>query len=86
MGNCRLRQQPTQRVNGNRTAATLALQRRAVLGQEWGGTSLVFASEAGTALDPTNVNHRFSRTVKAASLRRVRVHDLRHTAATLALQ
>ena len=62
------------------------LRQRERLDGEWAGTNAVFASEAGTPLDPTNVNHRFARTVKAAGLRRVRVHDLRHTAATLALQ
>jgi integrase len=62
------------------------LDRRAVLGPEWRGTDAVFVSDVGTPLDPTNVTHRFGRTVKAAGLRKVRVHDLRHTAATLALQ
>jgi integrase len=61
-------------------------ERRELLGSEWRGTSTVFASDVGTALDPTNVGHRFGRAIKAAGLRRVRVHDLRHTAATLALQ
>jgi integrase len=62
------------------------LERKALLGHEWGGTASVFASDVGTSLDPRNANHSFGRAVKAAGLRRVRVHDLRHTAATLALQ
>jgi integrase len=64
----------------------LWLDRRATLGADWRGTDAVFVSDIGTPLDPTNVTHRFARTVKAAGLRKVRVHDLRHTAATLALQ
>lgn len=62
------------------------LERKALLGHEWGGTASVFASDVGTSLDPRNANHSFGRAVNAAGLRRVRVHDLRHTAATLALQ
>jgi len=60
--------------------------RRDLLGADWRGTSTVFASDVGSPLDPTNVGHRFGKAVKVAGLRRVRVHDLRHTAATLALQ
>lgn len=62
------------------------LDRRNLLGRECVGSDTVFTSEVGTPLDPTNVTHRFGRLVKASGLRRVRIHDLRHTAATLALQ
>jgi integrase len=49
-------------------------------------TDIVFASDAGTLLDPTNVTHRFQQTRERAGLPALRLHDLRHTAATLMLQ
>ena len=61
-------------------------EQRQVLGPEWQENDLVFHSIKGTHLDPTNVHHRFEKALQAAGLPRVRVHDLRHTAATLALE
>jgi integrase len=49
-------------------------------------TDVVFTSETGTLLDPTNVTHRFQQTRERAGLPPLRLHDLRHTAATLMLQ
>jgi integrase len=45
----------------------------------------VFARENGTPLHPDQFSDAFWRHVKAASLPRIRFHDLRHTHATLAL-
>lgn len=45
---------------------------------------LVFPSDAGTPLDPDNVRHRvFEPALRRAGLRRIRIHDLRHTFASL---
>ena len=48
---------------------------------------LVFASEAGTLINPTNLRKRsFASLLRSSGLlRTVRFHDLRHTCATLLL-
>jgi len=52
----------------------------------WVETGLVFTAENGTALDPESVSRYFRQAVKKALLPQIRLHDLRHTHATLALQ
>jgi integrase len=47
--------------------------------EDWG---LVFTTRFGTPLSPRNDYRDFRRLVGAAGLRRVRLHDLRHTAAS----
>ena len=47
---------------------------------------LVFVSEAGTPLAPSNVNKEFHKLVERAGLERRRLHDLRHSFATLMLE
>jgi hypothetical protein len=46
----------------------------------------VFPSREGTALEERNVRHIFTRLLKRAGLRQIRIHDLRHTSASLLLQ
>jgi integrase len=46
----------------------------------------VFPSLEGTALEERNVRHVFGRLLEKAELRQMRLHDLRHTFATLLLQ
>jgi integrase len=41
---------------------------------------------AGEPLHPDSVTKRFDRLVTAAGVRRIRLHDCRHTAATLMLE
>lgn len=45
----------------------------------------IFADAAARALDPDGVSSRFARLVRESRLPRIRLHDLRHTAATLML-
>jgi integrase len=52
----------------------------------WVESGLVFTAENGEALDPESVSRYFRQAVKKAMLPRIRLHDLRHTHATLALQ
>ncbi len=47
--------------------------------------NLVFTREDGAGLHPGEVSARFRRLVKAAGLPPIRLHDLRHTSASLAL-
>jgi integrase len=54
-------------------------------GSAWQEQDLVFASATGGPIDPSWSRQTFYAALKAAGLPRVRFHDLRHTAATLAL-
>ncbi|PVW05447.1 hypothetical protein DEA06_06825 [Microbacterium sp. Gd 4-13] len=47
---------------------------------------LVIVNQAGDPIHPSTWGHWFDRHVEAAGLRRIRLHDMRHTAATLMLQ
>ena len=58
-------------------------QERLLAGDRWQGRRLVFASTVGTPLDPSNVLHRFHRILEDAGLPKKRLHDLRHTTASL---
>ncbi|CAO5240347.1 site-specific integrase [Frankia sp. AgKG'84/4] len=59
--------------------------RRLAAGRDWTDTGLVFTQNDGSALNPDHVRRDFTALVKDAGLPPVRVHDLRHLAATLAL-
>ncbi|MGH2728970.1 MAG: tyrosine-type recombinase/integrase [Actinomycetota bacterium] len=50
------------------------------------GSELVFAAPDGGPLNPCWVSKRFAALVRASGLPRIRLHDLRHTHATLALR
>ena len=62
-------------------------QRRARLrnGTTWQEGNLVFCTESGLPLEGGQVSWRFHKALEAAGLPRIRVHDLRLTAATLLL-
>jgi integrase len=45
----------------------------------------VFAREDGAPIHPNRMTDAFGRQVKASGLSKIRLHDLRHTHATLAL-
>ena len=49
-------------------------------------TGLAFTQENGEALDPESVSRYWRQAVKQSMLPSIRLHDLRHTHATLALQ
>jgi integrase len=53
---------------------------------EWGHPTLVFPNAVGRPVDPARITDQLGRSLKAAEVPRVRVHDLRHTCATLLLQ
>lgn len=54
-------------------------------GEAWINTGRVFAEVNGTLLHPGKVSEAFEKIVKTSSLPPIRLHDLRHGAATLAL-
>ncbi len=51
-------------------------------GPEWKNTGLVFTTAVGRPADGTWVTKWFHRALAEAGLPRIRIHDLRHTAAT----
>src|SRR6266536_3397487 len=64
--------------------ARKAAQRLAA-GPDWPDTGLFFVRPDGRAWHPNSVTQRFRRLVKRAGLPPIRLHDLRHGAATMAL-
>jgi integrase len=62
-------------------------EERLAVGELWDATSgLVFTDEIGGPLHPDGFTRSFNRLARAAGLPRVRLHDLRHSYATLALE
>jgi integrase len=55
-------------------------------GEKWSDTGLAFTTKLGAAIHPEVASRLFRQTVKRALLPEIRLHDLRHTHATLALQ
>jgi integrase len=51
----------------------------------WQDSGLVFVTVIGTAIDPMNYTHAFQALCSRAGVRRVRLHDLRHTCVSLLL-
>jgi integrase len=56
------------------------------LGEAWADSGLVFTTTIGTPVQPETVSVALRKALAACGLDRVRVHDLRHTAATLQLE
>jgi len=56
------------------------------LGDAYRDEGLIFASQVGTPINPTNLRRRsFAALLRRANLPKIRFHDLRHTCATLLL-
>jgi integrase len=75
------------------TVAVLQAHRKAQLEQRAAAglgrpeaSGLVFTDQAGGPLQPNTVTRTFSKLVDESGLPRIRLHDLRHTHATLSLQ
>jgi integrase len=60
-------------------------QEKLLLGEAYQDGGLVFCKEDGTPLDPRDFTKRFQRHLEKAGLPKVRLHDLRHTHASLLL-
>ena len=54
-------------------------------GPDYEDFGLVFTRDNGSPLHPDQISKRFGTLIRKAGLRRIRLHDLRHTHATLAL-
>ena len=61
----------------------LQAEERLVNGPEWQEHGLVFATKIGRPVEGGQANWRFHKALRGAGLPDIRVHDLRHTAATI---
>ena len=66
--------------------AARQLDERKELDEGWTDSGLVFTTENGIAVDPESVSRYWRQAVKRAMLPTIRLYDLRHAHATLALQ
>jgi len=69
-------------------ALKIHMARRSILSQNpnWKESGLVFTTDTGTPIAPTNMLRLFKDKVKSAELPKIRFHDLRHTTASLLLE
>jgi len=87
---------PVKTRAGNRSLPLLGVVREALeiqrdgqkilreeAGKGWTDTGLVFTTRSGKPIEPRNLARSFARIVETHKLRPIRVHDLRHTAASL---
>lgn len=61
------------------------LGERLAAGPAWSDTNHVFTNEVGQPLHPDRISKRFREIADATELPRIRLHDLRHSSATLLL-
>ena len=76
---------PPSVVSALERRAVRQAEERVLVGDAWQDSDLVFTTGWGTPIHPRNDYRAFQRLVEKAGLRRVRLHDLRHTAASLLL-
>lgn len=69
-----------------RAHRTRQAEERLALGPAYVDEDLVFCREDGTPIWPRTFSRAFRAAAGAAGLHRIRLHDLRHTHATLALE
>ncbi|MFC5832566.1 site-specific integrase [Nonomuraea insulae] len=56
---------------------------RKMAGDEWKDSDLTFTTRTGTPIEPRNFNRAFESHCRRAGVPRIRVHDTRHTCASL---
>jgi len=76
---------PASLVAALRKHRARQLEERLVAGDQWLDGDLVFSTPAGGPLDGTQVTKHLQQLARAAGIRGLRFHDLRHTCATLLL-
>lgn len=76
---------PKATVTALRAHRVRQLEERVFVGSKWQDNDLVFSTGIGTPYEPNNIRRHFLRMLKRAGLEPMRVHDLRHTAASLML-
>jgi integrase len=68
-----------------RVHAVFQQQEKCFAGENWRENNLVFPTRIGTPMDPHRLMDSYKHLLKQAGLPDCRLHDLRHTAATLML-
>jgi integrase len=76
---------PAQLADALRQHQELQQDERMTAGSLWRGSSCVFTTPIGTPVDPRNDYREFKKLLDRGGLPSVRLHDLRHTAASLLL-
>jgi integrase len=76
---------PSVAVAALRAHRVRQLETRMSAGSRWRDVGFVFTSSIGTPLDPRHVTREFKTLLKTAGLPNIRLHDLRHSCATLLL-
>jgi integrase len=76
---------PSATVTVLKRHRTQQMRDRLIAGGDWRQSNFVFTSTIGTPLDERNVRRGFNDVLTAAKLPRMRIHDLRHSCATLLL-
>jgi integrase len=76
---------PDSIINQLKQAKKKQLENKLFFGTEYNEYDLVYCNHDGSIVSPHAFNHRFSNTLKAKGLEHMRVHDLRHTNASLML-
>ncbi|GAA1015935.1 hypothetical protein Aple_010980 [Acrocarpospora pleiomorpha] len=56
---------------------------REAAGEKWHASDLVFTTKNGKPIEPRNLNRAFEAHCRKAAVPRIRVHDTRHTCASL---
>ena len=74
---------PAFTVNTLKEHRTKQKIHRMAAGSDWLDTRLVFTTPTGAALDGSKVRKGFQPLLAKAELPKMRLHDLRHTCATL---
>jgi len=73
-------------VTALRTHRTRQREERLAMGPGYEDQDLVVCQIDGTPIHPKSISYQFGKAIRAAKLPRIRLHDLRHTHATLALK
>ena len=76
----------SQTVESLRRWRKMQVEERLQCGIAWQGVGHVFTREDGGPFHPDSLTTAFKRAVKASGLPAIRLHDARHTAASLALE
>jgi integrase len=76
---------PAVAVTALRAHRRRQLEARLAAGDGWHDLGFVFTTPIGTPMDPHNVHKDFRRLLEQANLPAFRIHDLRHSCATLLL-
>ncbi len=76
---------PATAVRALKTHRVRQLEMRMAAGKRWQDSGFVFTTPNGTTLEPRNLTRVFKGILKAQSLPTIRIHDLRHSCATLML-